>query len=85
MMPSKYRFGILITIIGSISFSPLHAQEEITFNDLNVQSNEIQATKTVSGIECGVNPFRTLNWGYQGKESGSIETHYPSTQIKQQK
>ncbi|MFM2290427.1 MAG: hypothetical protein RIS29_240 [Bacteroidota bacterium] len=75
MMPSKYRFGILIAIIGSISFSQLHAQEEITFNNLNVQSKEIQATKTVSGIEWGVNPFRTLNWGYQGKESGSVETH----------
>ena len=69
----------LFSIFTFGTFSGLHAQEEITFNNLNVQSKEIQATKTVSGIEWGVNPFRTLNWGYQGKESGSIETHYSST------
>ena len=73
MMPSKYRFGILITIIGTISFSQLHAQEEITFNNLNVQSKEIQATKTVSGIEWGVNPFRTLNWGYQARNPAQLK------------
>ena len=75
MISSKHRSKIFIAIIVSISFSPLHAQEEITFNNLNVQSNEIQATKTVSGFSFGINPNAIIGQNYFGYLTGSLETH----------
>lgn len=57
---------LLITSISS-------AQEEITFNNLQTQSKDILATKTVSGIALSSYPFRPFNIGYPGRINGSIE------------
>lgn len=52
-----------------------HAQEEIIFNDININTSEIEVKKTVKGIAFGIDPVRFLPGSYYNNLWGSIETH----------
>lgn len=59
-----------------ISIVPLCiAQEEIIFNDINIDKNNIKVEQKISGIEFDINYLRFLPGQYMGFISGSVETH----------
>ena len=52
------------------------AQEEVFFNNQNVDKKDIKVNKTIQGLEFGINYLRVLpSTGKGGNEFGSVETH----------
>ncbi|MHB9140808.1 MAG: hypothetical protein ACYC25_02915, partial [Paludibacter sp.] len=59
-----------------LSAMPLcKAQEEIIFNDINVDKKDIKVEKIMSGIEFNSDIIRLFPGLYMGYLSGSVETH----------
>lgn len=52
------------------------AQEEIFFNDINVDKKEIIVARTISGLEFDADYIRVLPGQYIGYVAGSAETHF---------
>lgn len=51
------------------------AQEEVFFNDINVDKKEIKVARTISGLEFDADFIRVLPGQYMGYVAGSVETH----------
>lgn len=51
------------------------AQEEVFFNNQNVNKKDIKVARLIHGFEFGVNYLRVLPTGKGGYEFGSVETH----------
>lgn len=64
---------LLCIFITSITFC--NAQEEIFFNDINIDKNEIKIAKVITGLEFSADFVRILPASYSGYKFGSVETN----------
>ena len=67
----------MLTFLFIVLMAPIcNAQEEIIFNKQNIDKKDIKVSKTIQGLEFGIDFIRVLpSLGKGGYEFGSIETH----------
>ena len=67
----------MLTFLFIVLMAPIcNAQEEIIFNKQNIDKKDIKASKTIQGLEFGMDFIRILpSSGKGGYEFGSMETH----------
>ena len=67
----------MLTFLFIVLMAPIcNAQEEIIFNKQNIDKKDIKASKTIQGLEFGMDFIRILpSLGKGGYEFGSMETH----------
>jgi len=67
----------LIVFALFLSIMPIcMAQEEVFFNDINVDKKEIKVARTISGLGFDADFIRVLPGQYIGYIAGSVETHF---------
>ena len=66
----------MLTFLFIVLMAPIcNAQEEIIFNKQNIDKKDIKASKTIQGLEFGIDFIRIFPGRYMGYKFGSIETH----------
>ena len=67
----------MLTFLYIVLMAPIcNAQEEIIFNKQNIDKKDIKVSKTLQGLEVGIDFIRILpSSGKGGYEFGSMETH----------
>ena len=67
----------MLTFLFIVLMAPIcNAQEEIIFNKQNIDKKDIKVSKTLQGLEFGIDFIRVLpSLGKGGYEFGSMETH----------
>jgi len=67
----------MLTFLFIVLMAPIcNAQEEIIFNKQNIDKKDIKVSKTIQGLEFGMDFIRILpSSGKGGYEFGSMETH----------
>ena len=67
----------VLTFLFIVLMAPIcNAQEEIIFNKQNIDKKDIKVSKTLQGLEFGIDFIRILpSSGKGGYEFGSMETH----------
>ena len=67
----------MLTFLFIVLMAPIcNAQEEIIFNKQNIDKKDIKVSKTLQGLEFGIDFIRILpSSGKGGYEFGSMETH----------
>ena len=67
----------MLTFLFIVLMAPIcNAQEEIIFNKQNIDKKDIKVSKTIQGLEFGIDFIRVLpSLGKGGYEFGSMETH----------
>lgn len=67
----------MLTFLFIVLMAPIcNAQEEIIFNKQDIDKKDIKVSKTLQGLEFGIDFIRVLpSLGKGGYEFGSIETH----------